>query len=105
MTTRYRVSAYQFEVLEAETVQQTQCTSSSLAIIDDLSYTEALRMAKRERLPDAVLDYFRKQGSVGGKKRAQQMSPEQRSEQARKAVNSRWAKQRNSKKISEKKSK
>lgn len=69
-----------------------------------MSYTEPLRMKKRETLPDAVLEYFRKQGSIGGKKRAQQMSPEERSEQARKAVNSRWAKQRNSKKISEKKS-
>ncbi len=58
-------------------------------------------MTKREKLPDAVLEYFRKQGSIGGKRRAQQMSPEERSEQARKAVNSRWAKQKNSKKVSE----
>ncbi len=61
-------------------------------------------MTKREKLPDAVLEFFRKQGSIGGKKRAQQMSPEQRSEQARKAVNSRWEKQKDSKKASKKES-
>lgn len=52
----------------------------------------ALRMPKRPKLPDAVLEFFRQQGSVGGKKRAAHLSAKERSEQARKAVNARWEK-------------
>jgi len=35
--------------------------------------------------------YFARFGKQGGKKRAQNMTPEQRSEAARKAVRARWA--------------
>jgi len=39
------------------------------------------------------LEFFRKQGRIGGRKRAANLTAEERSEQARKAVNARWAKQ------------
>jgi len=49
----------------------------------------------RKKLPPEVLDFFRKQGAKGGKMggaiRAERMTPEQRSESARKAVQARWA--------------
>lgn len=52
----------------------------------------------RKKLSPDVLDYFRKQGAKGGKiggtLRAERMSPEQRSEAARKAVLMRWAKEK-----------
>lgn len=41
-------------------------------------------MAKR-KLPPDVLDYFKKEGSRGGKKAAASMTPEQRSARAQKA--------------------
>jgi hypothetical protein len=54
----------------------------------------------RKRLPPDVLEYFRRQGrrggkiggSIGGKKAAASMTPEQRSERARRAVAAREAK-------------
>jgi hypothetical protein len=50
----------------------------------------------RKKLPPDVLEFFRKQGAKGGKKggtrRAANMTAEQRSEAARKAVQARWAK-------------
>jgi len=49
-------------------------------------------MKKRPRLPEEVLEFFRATGAAGGKKRARTLSPEQRSESARKAVKARWAK-------------
>jgi hypothetical protein len=55
-------------------------------------------MAKRTKLPEAVLEYFREQGRAGGKKRAEQLTPEQRTEIARKAVQARWAKQKRNQK-------
>jgi hypothetical protein len=52
----------------------------------------------RKKLPPAVLDFFRKQGArggaIGGTKRAANMTEEQRSEAARKAVQARWAKKK-----------
>jgi hypothetical protein len=56
----------------------------------------------RKRLPPDVLEYFRRQGSrggkiggsMGGKKAAASMTPEQRSERARKAVAAREAKRK-----------
>jgi len=39
------------------------------------------------------LEFFRKKGRIGGKRRAANLTGEQRSEQARKAVQARWAKQ------------
>jgi len=41
-------------------------------------------MAKK-RLPPEVLEYFRKQGSRGGKKAAESLTPEERSARAKKA--------------------
>jgi hypothetical protein len=50
-------------------------------------------MTTRNKLPEAALEFFRKQGHIGGTRRAANLSPEERSEQARKAVQARWAKQ------------
>jgi hypothetical protein len=50
-------------------------------------------MTTRNKLPEAALEFFRKQGHIGGTRRAANLTPEQRSEQARKAVQARWAKQ------------
>jgi len=43
------------------------------------------------QLPDDIREYFRQQGKRGGKTRAKNLTPEQRSEAARKAVQARWA--------------
>ena len=49
-----------------------------------------------KRLPPDVLEYFRKQGAkggkIGGKRSLETMTPEERSERARKAVAAREAK-------------
>jgi hypothetical protein len=50
-------------------------------------------MKKRTKLPEAALEFFRQQGRTGGLKRAEVLTAEQRSEIARKAVQTRWAKQ------------
>jgi hypothetical protein len=50
-------------------------------------------MSVKEKLPQAALEFFRKKGQIGGRRRAANLSPEERSEQARKAVQARWAKQ------------
>jgi hypothetical protein len=50
-------------------------------------------MKTQSKLPKAALDFFREQGRIGGTRRAANLSPEERSEQARKAVQARWAKQ------------
>ena len=50
-------------------------------------------MSKRNELPEAALEFFRKKGRQGGRQRAANLTAEQRSEQARKAVQARWAKQ------------
>jgi len=47
----------------------------------------------QNKLPEAALEFFRKKGRIGGKRRAANLTGEQRSEQARKAVQARWAKQ------------
>ena len=49
-------------------------------------------MNNHEKLPEAALEFFRKQGRIGGAKRAANLTAEQRSDQARKAVQARWAK-------------
>jgi hypothetical protein len=54
-------------------------------------YTYPLRMSKSE-LPREALEFFRKKGRIGGQRRAANLSAEERSEQARKAVQARWAK-------------
>ena len=52
----------------------------------------------RKKLPADVLEYFRKQGArggrIGGKRSLETMTPEQRSERARKAVAAREAKRK-----------
>jgi hypothetical protein len=64
-----------------------------LVIRDRVTYHKDM---PRKKLPAEVLDYFRKQGAkggrIGGVLRAERMTPEQRSESARKAVLSRWSK-------------
>jgi hypothetical protein len=49
-------------------------------------------MTKPPKLPDEILQFFRATGRAGGIKRAANMTAEERSEQARKAVQARWAK-------------
>lgn len=44
--------------------------------------------------PEAVREYFAKVGKQGGKKRAANMTPEQRSEASRQAVQVRWARKK-----------
>lgn len=50
-------------------------------------------MAKK-KLPEEALEFFRKQGAkggkLGGKKAAEQMTPEERTERAKKAAAARW---------------
>jgi hypothetical protein len=56
-------------------------------------------MKKRQsKLPEAALHFFREHGRAGGLKRAKNLSAEQRSEMARKAIQARWAKQAKAKK-------
>jgi len=49
-------------------------------------------MKRHPNLPEEALNFFRATGAEGGKKRAKTLSPEQRSQSARKAVKARWAK-------------
>jgi hypothetical protein len=53
-------------------------------------------MVSMTKMPQELRDYLAKLGKKGGKKggpaRAAAMTPEQRSESARKAVNARWKK-------------
>jgi hypothetical protein len=49
-------------------------------------------MGKRIALPPEVADFFRKQGSIGGKRSLETMTPEQRTERAKRAVAAREAK-------------
>ena len=44
------------------------------------------------RIPDDVMEYFRKTGSIGGKARAKTLTPRQRSEIASAAAQARWKK-------------
>ncbi|MGA2877874.1 MAG: hypothetical protein ABSG13_02890 [Bryobacteraceae bacterium] len=46
------------------------------------------------RPPEAVREYFAKFGKQGGKKRAANMTAEQRSDVARRASQARWARKR-----------
>jgi hypothetical protein len=49
-------------------------------------------MGKRIALPPEVADFFRKQGSIGGKRSLETMTPAQRTERAKLAVAAREAK-------------
>jgi hypothetical protein len=55
-------------------------------------------MPIKKKLPPEILEFFKKQGAIGGKKggtsRAANMTKEQRSEASRKAVQARWAKKK-----------
>lgn len=44
------------------------------------------------KMSKAMAEYFRNQGSIGGKKATDAMTPERRKEIARKAAQARWAK-------------
>jgi hypothetical protein len=44
------------------------------------------------QMPDEIRKFFQKQGGIGGKRRAKNLSPAERSESARKAVQARWKK-------------
>jgi hypothetical protein len=52
----------------------------------------------KKKLPPEIRDYFvkmgKKGGASGGQARAANMTPEQRTESARLAVNARWAKKK-----------
>jgi hypothetical protein len=43
-------------------------------------------------MPEDVKEYFRRQGKIGAKKRAAQLSPQRRQEIARLAAQTRWSK-------------
>jgi len=55
-----------------------------------------MQMMAKKKIPREILEFFRKQGAKGGKiggtLRAERMTPQERSEAARKAVLVRWAK-------------
>jgi hypothetical protein len=55
-------------------------------------------VARPTKLPEAALEYFREQGRRGGKQsgkaRLEKLTPEQRSEVARKAAKARWGKKK-----------
>jgi len=42
-------------------------------------------------MPDNVREFFRKQGSIGGKRRMKKLSAQERTDIARMAAQSRWA--------------
>jgi len=69
-----------------------------LAILKRVKYSEG--MAKK-RLPPEIRAYFVEMGKIGGRigglAKAAKMTPEQRSENARKAVSARWAKSKSGK--------
>jgi hypothetical protein len=60
---------------------------------DGVTYSESM---VKKKMPKEIRDYFVRMGRIGGKKggmsRANALTPEQRSEAARKAVLARWAK-------------
>jgi hypothetical protein len=49
-------------------------------------------------MDQAVKDYFAKISQMGGKARAEKLTPQQRKRSAKKAANARWAKQKKEKK-------
>ena len=55
-------------------------------------------IALRMKLPDDVREFFRRQGKIGGKKRLETLTAEERREIARKAAQARWGKARQSNK-------
>jgi hypothetical protein len=55
-------------------------------------------MMRKKKMPEDVRSFFvamgRKGGKIGGSSRAANMTPEERSEAARRAVQARWAKRK-----------
>lgn len=51
-------------------------------------------MSSSDKLPKEALEFFRKKGRIGGHRRAANMTPKERSEQARAAVQARWARRK-----------
>ncbi len=51
-------------------------------------------MSKKTVLPESALEFFRQQGKAGGLKRSKMLTAQERSDLARKAVQARWAKQK-----------
>ena len=45
----------------------------------------------RKKLPPEILEFFRKQGSKGGKRSLETMTPEERTARAKKAATVGWA--------------
>lgn len=58
-------------------------------------YTLPLRMRPPSKMPKEALAFFREKGRIGGRTRAANLSASERSEQARKAVQARWARSAN----------
>lgn len=56
------------------------------------------------KIPENVLDFFRKQGKIGAAKRTAALSPERRKEIAKLAAQTRWSKAKQNPKKSAKKS-
>jgi len=46
------------------------------------------------KLPDEIREMFRRQGSIGGKRRLEVIPPERRSEIAKLAADARWRKEK-----------
>jgi hypothetical protein len=53
----------------------------------------------RMKMPADVLEFFRRTGKIGVRRRNELMSPERRAEIARIAANARWAKAKGKKKV------
>jgi hypothetical protein len=68
--------------------------SSKKFVLDFRNGVTYDRGVAKKKLPPEVLQYFVKMGQrgglIGGKIRAERLTPEQRSESARKAVQARW---------------
>lgn len=69
----------------------TDVNQRAAAIVDFATRDEAVHQADDTRDPAAVA-LGRKGGLKGGKARAEKLTPEQRSEAARRAANARWGK-------------
>lgn len=73
--------------------------AQAAAINKHSQYDSRLGSMSKNKLPTKAIEYFKKMGRVGGllggKARASKLTPEQRSESARKAAKARWEKVKN----------
>ena len=74
-----------------------QC-NSILTVLRTNNYADTVpkKTAKEKQpassqMPDAVKEYIKELGRIGGKKRSQNLTPERRREIAQKAAQTRWA--------------